>query len=296
MKKLLAILAVMALVAPAMAATITFGTPTPSAGQVSIPWTADAAVVGMGITVEATSGVVDSFTVDSFFDVFVDVAWFEEQPGQDGYTMGEGSGADNTNGADQTQAGKVALPSALFSISVGGLDDDGIGEGTEEAPTSGSIILKSDAGATVDLGEDTLRGGVVGYDGAMTIAGLPTGLAIPAGECITSSHEDYSDWVSVGKPDSWCWTRQCHGDGDNAQEASGRDSVWVGYNDVTVLLSGFKELSPTAAMLAGDYNRRSETSGRDTVRVGYDDVAVLLEYFKDLTVPDDCLNDDHVNP
>ena len=87
-----------------------------------------------------------------------------------------------------------------------------------------------------------------------------------------------------------------HGDGNNAQEAFGRGSVWVGYDDLTVLLGAFQALSPTEAQLAADFNRRSEAFGRGSVRVGYDDLNVLLGYFQNLTVIDDCLDDDHVNP
>jgi len=31
-------------------------------------------------------------------------------------------------------------------------------------------------------------------------------------ECFPSSHRDYDDWVTVGRPDCWCCPTQCHGD------------------------------------------------------------------------------------
>jgi hypothetical protein len=170
MRKLLTSLLVLAMCAPAMAATITFGPANNSvSGQVAIPWTADAGVVGMALKVDVTGGgTCTAVAVDSFFDVFMDYAYTQELPGNPGYTYKSGIPT-----ALQTGPGELALPSASFSISIGGLDDDGIGAGTEEAPLSGTIVLTGTPGAPVAIAEDTLRGGVVGYAGAMTIVSLP---------------------------------------------------------------------------------------------------------------------------
>lgn len=168
MRKLFASLLVLAMCVPAMAATITFGPANNSvSGQVSIPWTADAGVVGMALKVDVTGGgTCTAVAVDSFFDVFMDSAYTQELGA--GYVYKTGIAT-----ALQTGPGEQTLPAASFSISIGGLDDDGIGAGTEEAPTSGTIVLTGTPLKPVAIAEDTLRGGVVGYAGAMTIAGLP---------------------------------------------------------------------------------------------------------------------------
>jgi hypothetical protein len=115
-------------------------------------------------------------------------------------------------------------------------------------------------------------------------------------DCLTPDHMDYDDWVVVGKPDSWCWQRQCHGDGDNATERYGRGSVWVGFNDIYVLLDAFQVASPTLEQLAADFNRRDENYGRCSVRVGYDDLDVLLYHFQNPSVPNDCGEPTHTTP
>jgi len=35
-------------------------------------------------------------------------------------------------------------------------------------------------------------------------------------ECLKSSAPEYADWVALGKPDCWCYRRQCKGDIDGA--------------------------------------------------------------------------------
>lgn len=167
MKKCLAIIVVLALVAPAMAVDFTItGVDTSTAGTAVISWTAGEGVVGMGLEVAADNPIA-TVAVDSFFDVFVDSA-FDLGVGYDYPGTGPANGIPTaTVGAP----GELALPQSSFSISVGGLDDDGIGAGTEEAPTSGTITLTTDGTTetTLTITEDMLRGGIVGYNGAMTL-------------------------------------------------------------------------------------------------------------------------------
>ena len=110
-------------------------------------------------------------------------------------------------------------------------------------------------------------------------------------ECYNGPAAEVTQWTNVGKPDSWCWYHQCHGDADNATEASGRNQVWVGVNDLAVLLVGYKQpyTDPhTNKWISADFDHYSEASGRNQVRVGVNDLAVLLVYYKQTVVPADC--------
>ena len=199
---------VLALCVPAMAASVTVSDGgNTNYGEVDVVLTADAGIVGIGLKVDGD--VITGFAVDSFFDVFIDSA----------YTTGSGYGTVPT--ALQSGPGELALPSGSFSISVGGLDDDGIGAGTEEAPLTVTITLTGIPGESVTITEDTLRGGIVGYDGAMTISGLPLTVTYPPSECVKDTAPFYADWVGAGKswdkPDCWCYEYNCRGDADGVK-------------------------------------------------------------------------------
>jgi hypothetical protein len=218
MKKCLAIIVVLALVAPAMAANVVVsdGGSTTN-GEADIVLTADAGIVGVGLKVDGSS--VSGMAVDSFFDVFIDSAFTIGA----GYAIGQGTGI-----ATQDAPGELAFPQSSFAISIGGLDDDGIGGGTEEAPLTATITLTGTPGETVTITEDMLRGGIVGYDGAMAITGLPLDVtfyedATPP-TCRDMFTGDalalYDLYVANGKdPSCWCNQYQCRGDANNDKNA-----------------------------------------------------------------------------
>jgi len=260
MKKILVSMLVLALCAPAMAVGNVEVTDidTTVAGQVTIELTSDTEIVGIGLLVDATAGQIDSFTVDSFFDIFLDVAWDMETNGG-GYTYGAGAVADSNDGADPAGAGIVKLPTSdQFSISVGGLGGD---EGTDPlvaAPQVAQIVLKAALGATVDIDVDTLRGGIVDYDGTQNIvgAGLPTTVVIAAAgptECFSSAAgQKYTDWVAFGSPDCWCYQRQCRGDADGTSVGNSFTGIqWVLTNDLNIFLAAFGVYEPGGTLNSG---------------------------------------------
>lgn len=166
MKKLLVSMLVAVLCVPAMA-SVAVTTDNSVAGQLTVTLTADGVetteLVGVAIEVDSDVDVQSCTIAESFFDVYVDSAFSNV-----GYTIGSGMPT-----ATQDGPGELALPAASFSVSVAGLDDDGIGEGTEEAPLTCTIVLTFDAEANVMLAVDTLRGGAVSYAGAEEITGMP---------------------------------------------------------------------------------------------------------------------------
>jgi len=150
----------------AMAGTVSFEAVDNGDGTATVTYTADAAVVGYALDVDSDVDVTD-VAIDSFFDVFMDYANAEG----DAYVYGAGSPI-----AAQDAAGVATLPAAAFCISAGGLEDDE----TDVPALTGTIVITTGADATVTLGENALRGGVVDYDGAMT-TNLPITFDITAG-------------------------------------------------------------------------------------------------------------------
>ncbi len=197
MKKLIVSMLVAALCVPAMAG-VTATTEVTAPGELTITLTADGTetteLVGVAIEVDSDVPVQTCAITESFFDVFVDSAFSAGS----GYTVGDGVPT-----ASQDAPGELALPATSFSVSVAGLDDDGIGEGTEEAPLTCTIVLTVTETANITLGVDTLRGGAVSYAGAETITGLPTTVLVETGPacwafpCQTSGDYNGDDLITA---------------------------------------------------------------------------------------------------
>jgi hypothetical protein len=314
MKKILVSLLVLAMCAPAMAAvTASWLDNEDGTGTLTLTAGTGEDIVGIGLLVDATAGQVDSYNVDSFFDIFVDVA-FDQETNGDGYTYGEG--VSTVSAADPAGPGLLAdLPSAdPFSISVGGLG--GEVEPLAAAPAVAQIVLNAAGGATIDLAIDPIRGGIVGSAGTHTVTGLPPTVTITdvPPECIDSGHADYAEWSAVGKPDSWCAPRQCYGDADGLSHKyadappfpPGLPDLYsyVTSEDVTILVTGYKAAysgdPATDPWIAADFDRANRKYADAPpfppglpdlyARVTAEDVAILVTYYKaaDAAIPTDC--------
>jgi len=98
-------------------------------------------------------------------------------------------------------------------------------------------------------------------------------------------HPDYSEWVSVGKPVSWCFPRQCHGDADGLKLDYPNDPngpFWVQQNDLDILNDGWKkpysgdpEQDP---WIAADFDHEQGGNPKTGYyRVGINDLNILVE-------------------
>ncbi len=238
MKKILVSLMVLALCVPAMAA-VTATSDNSVAGEVTVTLTSDSdGIVGVALTVDTAGSATGVVVAESFFDVFVDSAFTAGA----GYVYQTGIPT-----ATQGAAGELDISggSASFSISVAGLDDDGIGAGTDEAPTTCTITITGTAGATVDIDIDALRGGVVGYNGALAVSGLPinTTFGERVSECVSSSAAGQAIPTGslIGKPDCWCFQRQCNGDANGTREGNIVTGYkWVFNADLAIFLAAIR--------------------------------------------------------
>lgn len=66
-------------------------------------------------------------------------------------------------------------------------------------------------------------------------------------ECMYG-YTDYVAWVDVGKPECWCYDRQCHGDADNRPQ--GKKKYWVSTWDLDVLTAAWNK--PYADLVDGN--------------------------------------------
>lgn len=164
MKKILALVLVMAVASFA----VTFTGTDNEDGTVTISY--DAPIVGMALNVDGVS--ISDVALPAFFDVYMDYAYEQGVS----YVYGAGTAI-----ALQGEAGTATLPSDSFCISAGGLEDyREEGEPADTVPAAGDIVLTiagyaelADGTYTITIDENTLRGGIVDFDGYIADNNLP---------------------------------------------------------------------------------------------------------------------------
>ncbi len=232
MKKLMLILAVAIMAAPALA-TITFTAHDDGGGLLRIAYTTDGSDEPRGVALEVSlSGDATAenpvVSTDPNYNCYMDHAWDVEKVGGSGpgtYDVGEGQPLANAD----TQ-GSLTAPASTFVISMGVLDTDG-GQLPGPGSTTNLITLQLSSSGTCDVTiiGDTTRGpesGVVGsvipsnlYVGETVIPLVLSGMSFPVvTECVKSDAPFYDEWVGAGKnwdkPDCWCYEYNCRGDAD----------------------------------------------------------------------------------
>jgi len=125
--------------------------------------------------------------------------------------------------------------------------------------------------------------------------------------CFPCAHSDYFEWLSVGKPLSWCYPRQCHGDATGTEDGDPKlGYYWVQEGDLNALITGWKKDGPALgdyvpgqAWIAADFNHSEDGDPKlGYFRVQEGDLNVLITYWKkdapalgdDPAVPADCLD------
>jgi len=123
---------------------------------------------------------------------------------------------------------------------------------------------------------------------------IPVNLEISA-ECFPSDspdYEEYLNWVAVGKPECWCYARQCRGDADGKKQGHPfLGYMYVGTDDLAVLISGWKVLEPPHGpgllgnQACADFDHDSQSSFFGLMPIGTDDLAILITHWKVLEAP-----------
>jgi hypothetical protein len=156
MKKILAALLVLALVAPAMADVAITATDEGSGHlKITVAPTGGAVIRGLALKLTRTAGdasLTDFNDVDTTqFNTFIDYAFDNA-----GYTIGAGHPA-----AKVASAGVVGLPATTFVLSAGYVDEGG-NQGGITVDSFFDVFFDITATSTIAMELDTLRGGIVG--------------------------------------------------------------------------------------------------------------------------------------
>ena len=295
MRKVISMLVVLVMAAPLYAGHVDFTVDNSEPDELTITYvcTGDPCAVAMGLDIDVLTGtditLVDG--MDSFFDIYPDIAYDMETASPNSYTYGAGSNP----AADQNEPGEETMPSSHFCISMGGLGGDG-SEALNDPPASGTVAVLHVAADEHVTGKITInlkRGGVVdGAGNAMTTnigAGIPFEINPPQLECVKDNGTThYDDWVAWGKPDCWCYRRHCKGDADGIENGP----FHVALPDLNILRTGFNvpnAMLPAAAICA-DFDHLQN----GPFRVALPDLNLLRPWFNKpaLTVPE-CPMDDY---
>ena len=157
--------------------------------------------------------------------------------------------------------------------------------GAANAPAKSGVLFKFTVGGdcTIDVNENVIRGGIVMEDPNEQVDVNLVGCSI---ECFPSDHVDYSNWVAAGKPDCWCYPRQCHGDTDDVNDGHEDDLVkkWVIMADYNILVAGWQKkrseatATPFSEYICADFNHDNDGHEDDLVKkwVTMDDYNILV--------------------
>jgi hypothetical protein len=183
-----------------------------------------------------------------------------------GYWVFPGTIQIDASGNVTNLGSPVAEYGDLPQDTLAGLDSNGVtvelaslyapvGPGSPNAPAQNGALLsvkvsgdacitvtanESRAGASGVVMEDPAANPTVNLPGELCIlvVGVPP-------ECYYGM-ADYAQWEIVGKPDCWCYPRQCLGDADGLPY--GKLNYWVSIPDLTILKDAWNK---TAAQLVG---------------------------------------------
>lgn len=302
MKKLVLILAVLVIAAPAMAASLSMTDLT--GGWVAINYNKDAGVMprAFALNVSVTAGVIDNYA-DSVSDATIEP--FNVYMGNisidNGVIIGRGSPvAPGTAPDAPTQLGTSAIVIEMGSLYVPGTSDPC------EPATSGILIKLhcSVSDFTMDVTSNALRGKVVLED--TTVEDLSASITVP--ECEGVGAASQAEWDAVGNPQSWCAPRQCHGDATGTEDGDPKlGYFWVQEGDLGILINGWKQdgiaigdYTPAAdptGWIAADFTRTEDGDPKlGYFRVQEGDLGILINHWKkdamaigdDPAVPADC--------
>ena len=103
-----------------------------------------------------------------------------------------------------------------------------------------------------------------------------------ADDCFPQTHEDYPEWVAVGSPACWCYSRQCYGD-INGFSFLGKP---VTLSDLNIFKSAFNQAVLPEGGICADLNHSSFIGKRVTLS----DLNIFKQYFNkpESQVPEDC--------
>jgi hypothetical protein len=160
-----------------------------------------------------------------------------------------GSVSNQGSPVEPTNLNGIGLPSAIGTsqiiIAMGSLYT-----GTAYPPASANLVtITVSAPCNVTVApESAVRGGVIAEDATTNLN--PAQITFPitvSTDCLMSTAPEYAAWVSFGKPDCWCYQRQCRGDVDGLKVGP----YWVQSNDLTKFRLAFNKTDTQLQAITG---------------------------------------------
>ena len=180
-----------------------------------------------------------------------------------------------------------AIPGAAITIELGSLYD---GDGNKPPDGDTLCVLTIDAlngDCNVCVAVNPERGNVVLEDANEAATNLPICRHILF-DCYPSGFgQQYTDWVTLGKPDCWCSLYQCDGDTDGA--TAGLAKLRVSQADYDILSANWNFKATTAGFNpCADIDHKG--AGLAKIRVSQADYDILSANWgkKDTAMPGDC--------
>jgi hypothetical protein len=145
------------------------------------------------------------------------------------------------------------------------------------APAASGKLLSITVSAvpcTLTISGNGARGNVVLEDTAAADTNLPVVCVLePEPDCLKSSAPGYADWVAFGKPDCWCFRRQCRGDATGTKLG-----YWVQSADLAILKAAWYKSDAVLATvtngICADFNH-----AKLGYRVQSADLSILKTYW-----------------
>jgi hypothetical protein len=207
---------------------------------------------------------------------------------------------------------------SCMTVEMGSLYNDPCDPVHQDPPALSGVLFRfivyGEANCIATISGNSARGNVVLED-TEPAGDVTYGTCAIFLDCYTGP--DAAEWVTVGRPDSWCNPRQCHGDADGLlHTVKGLADHWVGAPDLTALAAGWRQEysgspdtdgpDPDAlpdTWIAADFAHDLNTvKGYPDHRVGSPDLTIMANYWRAPNPPNtteppaDCLTDTPVSP
>ena len=300
MRKIMLVLVVLLLAAPAMAVvTVTATDDLTNDGWVTISYIQTDATAGkrpraFGLDLIASAGEICE----------VDTTGCQPFPVYMGTIVIDANGTVVNPGTPVAPAAAPGsagpLGSGAVTIEMGSLYSLVPPSGVQPALAGDLIKVKMNKSCNLSIVANAARatGGVVLEDGT-TPGANPSGCAV----AVVYGGPDYAEWHLLSDPPSWGNANQCHGDIDGLDEKYGFGRVDVGpVNDIPLFTSAFLKLpGDPLENFDADLDHADEKYGFKYVRVGLNDIPVFTTYFLVTSapinnMPDDCQSCQPVSP
>jgi hypothetical protein len=178
--------------------------------------------------------------------------------------------------ADPNQyAGTLGLDPNGMTVEMGSLYYP-TGPGSVNAPPASGILLtfKVDGDCNVVVTENAARGGIVMEDSSSPSTSLSGCHVACLVDCLKNTHPDFAAWDDFGKPNCWCYQRQCRGDADGLKTGP----FWVAIPDLNMLRTAINQTDTVLKTVPNGICCDFDQAKTGPFRVAIPDLNILRAY------------------